>query len=75
MSAEINHKDEEVGKRIEHCKNCEHLVAKINICKKCGCFMPAKVRLKWASCPIGKWGKVDGAKAVPITVKLDPPDL
>jgi hypothetical protein len=37
--------------------------------------MPAKVRLKLASCPIGKWSAINGAKAVPITVKLDPPDL
>lgn len=24
-------------------------------CRKCGCFMPAKVQLKHATCPLGKW--------------------
>ena len=75
MSAETNHKSEEVGKRIEHCRGCEHLLPKINVCRKCGCFMPAKVRLKWASCPIGKWAAIDGAKPAPVKITFDPPDL
>jgi hypothetical protein len=24
-------------------------------CRKCGCFMPAKVKLEHAFCPLGKW--------------------
>lgn len=43
-----------VAYRIEQCKACSNLSV-LNICKECGCFMPAKVRLKWSSCPIGKW--------------------
>lgn len=39
--------------RMEICKACPNL--KLNFCKECGCFMPAKTKLKWASCPIGKW--------------------
>ena len=75
MSEKINHKDEQVATRISLCRSCEHLVPKINVCKKCGCFMPAKVRLKWASCPIGKWSAIDGAKPAPVKITFDPPDL
>jgi hypothetical protein len=45
-----------VGRRIELCKNCPEL-NKANFCRMCGCFMPVKVRLMWAECPQGKWGK------------------
>ena len=36
------------------CKECPELVPLVEICKKCGCFMPAKVRLDFAECPMGK---------------------
>jgi hypothetical protein len=26
-------------------------------CKKCGCYIQAKCKLKCASCPLNKWGK------------------
>jgi len=42
--------------RIETCKACPELNA-LNFCRQCGCFMPAKVRIKSVSCPIGKWGR------------------
>jgi hypothetical protein len=41
------------SRRIEICRACEHYA--MFICKQCGCFMPAKTRLKGAQCPIGKW--------------------
>ena len=52
--------------RLETCKACEHFVALTKSCgplvteaftdsKLCGCFMPAKTKLKVASCPLGKW--------------------
>ena len=44
------------NKRWDHCKGCTFLT-KLNRCKKCGCFMKAKVKLKGAFCPIGIWGK------------------
>ena len=40
------------------CKECPELVPLVEICKKCGCFMPAKVRLDFAECPMGKWSKI-----------------
>lgn len=39
--------------RLKICSSCEHF--KFRVCKKCGCFMPAKVKLQEATCPIGKW--------------------
>jgi len=40
-------------RRMEICRTCEHYA--MFICKQCGCFMPAKTRLKGAECPIHKW--------------------
>ena len=40
--------------RMEICKVCEHFTNLLR-CKKCGCFMPAKVLLVRARCPIDKW--------------------
>ena len=53
----------EITNRINLCAKCENLVQTLNICKKCGCFMPAKVRLSGARCPIGKWEPI-GVKEI-----------
>ena len=45
---------EQAKKRYEICKSCEDF-SPIKTCKKCGCFMPAKVRIANASCPVRKW--------------------
>lgn len=42
-------------KRINICNSCSELIKLTKTCKKCGCFMTAKVKLEKASCPIGKW--------------------
>lgn len=44
--------------RMSTCQSCEHFNVKTTQCRHCGCFMSAKTKLKTASCPIGKWGKV-----------------
>lgn len=44
--------------RMATCRSCEDFNAKTTQCRRCGCFMSAKTRLKAGSCPIGKWGKV-----------------
>ena len=44
--------------RMSTCRSCEDFNAKTTQCRRCGCFMSAKTRLKSGSCPIGKWGKV-----------------
>ncbi len=41
--------------RLSICDQCPELIAKIRVCKKCGCFMAAKTRLADATCPLGKW--------------------
>ena len=48
-----------VSERLSHCSGCEH--NKMNICKKCGCIVPAKARLAGSWCPIGLWGKEEFA--------------
>jgi len=48
--------EEEVAKeRLEICYGCEHFIQLSKQCKKCGCFMRLKTKLKEATCPIGKW--------------------
>jgi protein-arginine kinase activator protein McsA len=42
-------------KRINICNSCEFLFKPTKQCKKCGCFMPAKVLLEQSKCPIGEW--------------------
>ena len=40
--------------RLAVCQGCEHYLA-TKQCSKCGCFMPLKVTLARAECPIGLW--------------------
>jgi hypothetical protein len=42
--------------RMAICHSCPDFNATTTQCKRCGCFMSAKTRLKVASCPIAKWG-------------------
>lgn len=51
-----NYVEEETAKsRLNICNGCEHLIKLTKTCKKCGCFMTAKTKLKNATCPVGKW--------------------
>lgn len=45
----------ESEKRINVCLSCEDLIKLTRQCKRCGCFMNLKTKLKDAKCPIGKW--------------------
>lgn len=40
--------------RMEVCNVCPFKTADER-CAKCGCFLPAKTRVKKSSCPIGRW--------------------
>jgi hypothetical protein len=42
-------------KRLEICKACPELIKLTSQCKKCGCFMTLKTKLKEATCPLRKW--------------------
>lgn len=41
--------------RLDICNSCEFLFKPTKNCKKCGCFVVAKVKLKQQKCPIDKW--------------------
>jgi hypothetical protein len=47
--------DTEQKTRMDICNGCPELIDLTKQCKKCGCIMPLKTRLKKAVCPIGKW--------------------
>lgn len=46
---------EDAERRYSICKSCPELIKVTSQCKKCGCFMKAKVHLEKATCPLGKW--------------------
>jgi len=41
--------------RLAICYGCEFFESEKKICKKCGCRMQYKTKLKTAKCPIKKW--------------------
>lgn len=47
--------DDEAKKRFDICKLCPEFIDLTTQCKKCGCIMSLKTKLKSAQCPIGKW--------------------
>lgn len=46
---------EKEEERKEICKNCPERNPLINICRACGCFIPAKAKIIATACPLGKW--------------------
>lgn len=48
--------EEQAIERMNICKQCEFFVQNSQRCRKCGCFLQAKVLFRSQSCPIGKWG-------------------
>jgi hypothetical protein len=47
--------DDIADKRMSICNDCDRLIPITHQCKECGCFMKMKVKLKTATCPLGKW--------------------
>lgn len=41
--------------RLDICKKCEAFDPQLNICTVCACYMPIKVKLEKAECPMEKW--------------------
>lgn len=41
--------------RSKVCDHCQFKDKKLNTCTDCGCFLPAKTRVKEAECPKGFW--------------------
>ncbi len=58
----LNREEAEVEKlsfakiRYTICLECDQ-ITKMRRCSQCKCFMPFKVRLSGAECPLGKWTK------------------
>jgi hypothetical protein len=56
--------DEDAAARLAICEGCPQLRKKTDrhglksTCKECNCFMPEKVKLASAVCPLGKWTEV-----------------
>lgn len=46
---------EEQKLRYAICVSCEMFEPTVKICKKCGCFMVVKTRLKDATCRLNYW--------------------
>jgi hypothetical protein len=47
--------EDESTTRFNICLSCDRLMRVTNQCRECGCFMNLKVKLKDATCPLGKW--------------------
>ena len=41
--------------KMKLCIQCPHFFKPTKTCKKCGCFMPIKVRVPSQKCPVDKW--------------------
>lgn len=41
--------------RLDTCKKCDKFILDRNRCSVCGCYMPAKTKLKGSKCPLGRW--------------------
>lgn len=54
-------KTAEAYERIKVCESCDKYLKRAKICGECKCFMPAKSRLRYADCPLGKWEKPEDA--------------
>ena len=50
-----NPEDREAIDKMKICLQCENFFKPTRQCKKCGCFMPIKVRMHGQKCPIDKW--------------------
>jgi hypothetical protein len=46
---------EDSDNRYSICLECPSIGQTTKICSECKCFMPAKVKLAKAKCPLGKW--------------------
>lgn len=44
-----------IEKRKQICNLCEYNGEWF--CKKCGCILPVKIKIKQSQCPINKWDK------------------
>jgi hypothetical protein len=55
---------EDSKKRYSICNSCDNFLHKTKMCKKCRCYMPIKVILANAMCPISQWTIVNHDKSI-----------
>lgn len=48
-----------VDKRFNVCKSCDDYSFQFQLCRVCQCSIKTKVRVPFAECPKGKWGKYE----------------
>ena len=53
------------------CKSCIQFNSITKTCKKCGCFMPAKVIISYSLCPIGKWKQFSGDPNIRVEYDIE----
>lgn len=46
---------ETVNNRRKICDGCEVRNTAVDMCTACGCYLPAKLKLKLAECPLDRW--------------------
>jgi hypothetical protein len=49
---------EEAEARMEICRACDSFSKGLKTCGQCGCFMPAKTKLRAVACPLNKWKSI-----------------
>lgn len=52
-----------VEERRSICRGCDRFDAEADMCRECGCYLAAKVRMASEACPLGKWPAVAATKA------------
>ena len=56
INPNVEHVSEEIeNQRFSICKSCPELLKITKQCKKCGCIMTLKTKLRKAECPLHKW--------------------
>lgn len=55
---------ESFEKRLNICNECEDYDKEGQRCKKCGCYMEYKAKLRSVSCPVHKWTREELNKNV-----------
>lgn len=53
------------------CKSCDEFNNVLRTCKQCGCFMPAKVTVSYAQCPVGKWQQFSGESITTTDYRIE----
>lgn len=59
MEVELGSNQKTVVDRLATCNECPRLIKAVQVCKECGCFMPAKVWIMKQQCPLDKWAATE----------------